>query len=59
MGGFPISRFFRLNVDGVRCDEPGLFVGGAPMLERSTRLRGREGWAPRPAAELNRDLEAR
>ena len=35
MGGFPISRFFRLNVDGVRCDERGLFVGGAPMLERS------------------------
>ena len=45
MSGFPISRFFRLNVDGVGCDERGLFVGGAPMLERSTRLGGREGWA--------------
>ena len=59
MGAFPISRFFRLSVEGVRCDESGLFVGGAPMLERSTRPGGREGWAPRPAAALNRDLGAR
>ena len=58
MGGFPISRFFRLHVDGVRCDERGLFVGGAPALRRSLRLEGREGWAPRPPAELNRDLSA-
>jgi hypothetical protein len=58
MGKFPISRFFRLNVDGVRCDERGLFVGGAPMLEHSARPGGREGWTPRPAAELNCDLEA-
>ncbi|MGA2494844.1 MAG: hypothetical protein ABSF67_18200 [Roseiarcus sp.] len=58
MGGFPISRFFRLNVDGVRCDERGLFVGGAPMLERSARPGGREGWTPLPVADLNRDLEA-
>jgi len=41
MGGFPISRFFRLNVDGVRCDERGLFVGGAPMLKHSARPGGR------------------
>jgi hypothetical protein len=47
MGGFPISRFFQLNVDGVHCDERGLFVDGAPMLERSARRGGREGWAPR------------
>jgi hypothetical protein len=58
MGGFPISRFFRLNVDGVRCDERGLFVGGAPTLERSARPGGRESWKTRPAAALNRDLEA-
>jgi hypothetical protein len=59
MGGFPISRFFRLNGDGVRCDERGLFVGGTPMLERSARPGGLEGWTPRPAAAMNRDLEAR
>jgi len=58
MGRSPISRFFRLNVDGVRCDERGLFVGGAPTLERSARPGGREGWTPRAAAALNRDLEA-
>jgi hypothetical protein len=58
MGGFPISRFFRLNVDGVRCDKHGLFVGGARMLERSARPSGLEGWTPRAAAALNRDLEA-
>ena len=58
MGGFPISRFFRLNVDGIRCDERGLFVGGAPTLERSARPGGRESWKTRPAAALNRDLEA-
>ena len=58
MGGFPISRFFRLNVGGVHCDEHGLFVGGAPLLDRSSRPGGREGWTPRPATALNRDLAA-
>ena len=58
MGGFPISRFFRLNVGGLHCDERGLFIGGAPLLERSSRSGGREGWTPRPATALNRDLAA-
>lgn len=50
--------FFRLNVGGVHCDERRLFIGGAAMLERSSRSGGREGWAPRPAPALNRDLAA-
>ena len=43
MGRFPISRFFRLCGDGVRCDERRLFIGSAPMLEHSARPGGSEG----------------
>src|SRR5579863_7229429 len=57
MGAFPTERWFRLSDEGVRCDENGLFVGGAAVLVRSPACGG--GWAVRPAAELDRDLGAR
>ncbi len=59
MGAFPLSRLFRLSVEGVRCDENGLFVGGAPMLAPSPRPDGGLAWAARPAEDQNRDLGAR
>src|ERR1019366_386936 len=58
MTAFPISRFFRLSDEGVRCDENGLFVAGAPMLSSSPTANGGRIWAARPAEEQNRDLEA-
>jgi hypothetical protein len=39
-GRVPLLRFFRLRDEGVRCDENGLFVGGAPMLVRSPKRGG-------------------
>lgn len=59
MVAFPISRFFRLSDEGVRCDERGLFVGGEPMLVRLARPRGGYAWATRSADDQNRDLGAR
>ncbi|MGD0762836.1 MAG: hypothetical protein ABR929_06515 [Roseiarcus sp.] len=59
MGAFPVLRFFRLSDEGVRCDENGLFVGGAPMLACSQRPGGGYAWAARPLDEQNRDLGAR
>lgn len=56
--GFPILRSFRLAVGGVQCDERGLFVGEAPMLDQVAAAGGGEGWAARPMAALNRDLAA-
>ena len=59
MDPFPTSRFFRLSDEGVRCDQNGLFIGGAPMLIRSTRPDGGHVWAMRPANEQNNDLSIR
>jgi hypothetical protein len=59
MGAFPLLRFFRLSDEGVRCDEKGLFVGGAPMLVRSPSPGGGHTWVARPLDELNRDLGTR
>lgn len=59
MVAFPVSRFFRLSDDGVRCDETGLFVGGAPMLDRSPRPGGGHAWTMRPLDEQNHALGAR
>jgi len=59
MGAFPRLRFFRLSDEGVRCDESGLFVGGAPILARSPRLGGGHCWAQRSPDDQNRDLRAR
>jgi len=50
MGAFPRLRFFRLSDEGVRCDENGLFVGGAPMRQAiAGRRKGRvaHGWHSR------------
>jgi hypothetical protein len=41
---------------GVCCDENGLFVGEAPLLERARGPGGRDQWRPRSLVELNRDL---
>jgi hypothetical protein len=49
MDVFPASRFFRLSNDGVRCDQDGLLVAGAPMLVRAPRPGGGHVWATRPA----------
>ncbi len=38
---------------GVYCDERGLFVGGTPLLERTSDV---AAWRPRPLAHLNRTL---
>ncbi len=59
MGAFPLLRFFRLSDEGVRCDENGLFVGGAPMLVASPRPGGGRAWAARSTDEQNRDLRVR
>ena len=59
MDAFPTSRFFRLSEEGVRCDQNGLFIGGAPMLIRSPRSGGGHVWATRPANEQNSDLGVR
>ena len=59
MGAFPVFRFFRLSDEGVRCDENGLFVGGAPLLAASPRPRGGVAWAARPADEQRHDLGSR
>lgn len=53
------SQCFRLSDTpgtGVRCDEGGMSVGAAPLLERATGLGGRGAWRPRPLADLDRDV---
>lgn len=59
MVAFPVSRFFRLSDEDVRCDESGLFVGGAPMLAPLPRAGDGLAWAMRPADEQNRALSVR
>ena len=58
MGAFPISRFFRLSDNGVRCDETGLFIGGAPMFTRVPGSGRRESWQMRPLGDQNNALSA-
>jgi hypothetical protein len=43
---------------GVSCDARGAYVGTVPLLKRQRDANGQEGWAPRPAAELNEALSA-
>ena len=53
------ERFFRLDTEsgsGVRCDERGLFVGDAPLLEQNAERVGPAKWRSRPLHELNREL---
>ena len=52
MGSLPITRFFRLSEDGVRCGADGLYVGPAPLLRRA----GSGGWAVRPRDEAESEL---
>lgn len=59
MGGFPISQFFRLSDDGVRCDANGLFVGGMPMLTRTTGSEGPGNWEAHPLDDQNSDVSFR
>ena len=58
VGAFPISRFFRLSDNGVRCDETGLFIGGAPMFTRVPGSGRRESWQMRPLDDQNNALSA-
>jgi hypothetical protein len=58
MAALPVSQFFRLSDDGVRCDRNGLFVGDAPMLERAPKSGGGYAWTLRRADEQDRDLGA-
>jgi hypothetical protein len=55
---FPISHFYRLGDDGVRCDARGLFVGETAMLARSLSAGGRAVWSVRQAEALERELSA-
>ena len=53
------ERFFRLDAEpgsGVLCDERGLFVGDAPLLERDSEQVGAAKWRSRPIRKLNREL---
>jgi hypothetical protein len=53
------AQYFRLSAPpgtGVRCDEGGLSVGAAALLERGASHKGLGGWRPRPLADLDRDL---
>jgi len=43
LGAFPVTRFFRLSENGVRCGAEGLFVGPTPLLARCTA----GGWTVR------------
>ena len=43
--------------EGVSCDAHGIFVGGVPLLHPPSAER--RYWTPRPAAEINEELEAR
>lgn len=55
-----IGRYFSLSVEptrGVFCGQEGLFVGGVPLLERRRNSSGTDEWQPRPAADLNRELQ--
>lgn len=54
----PIRHFFRLGEEGVRCDERGMFVGGAPMLAPAPAANGERALRARSIEELNRDLGA-
>jgi hypothetical protein len=54
------GRYFSLSVEpgrGVFCGYDGLFVGGVPLLERRRNSSGADEWQPRPAADLNRELQ--
>ncbi|THD44167.1 MAG: hypothetical protein E7774_11070 [Bradyrhizobium sp.] len=53
------ERFFCLDAEpgsGVLCDERGLFVGDAPLLERDAERVGAAKWRSRPLGELNLEL---
>ena len=52
MGALPVTRFFRLSEDGVRCGADGLTVGRAPLLRRAVS----GGWAVRPRDEVESEL---
>lgn len=54
MGALPITRFFHLSDDGVRCGADGLYVGPTPLLRRAAS----GGWAVRPLNEAEGELTA-
>ena len=54
MGALPITRFFHLSDDGVRCGADELYVGPTPLLRRAAS----GGWAVRPLNEAEGELTA-
>lgn len=56
------ARYFRLTDEresGISCNEHGLFVGGTPLLQRSSSPGIAANWQPRPQPDLDRELGKR